>query len=136
MERAERMILLGLALIDSALLVPVLWVMLGLISFTAVARFVKVWNAASGKDEVIRRRLEAWREGRTDSRWRTWREGREGAGVPRREMAQSANAPVARWRARRQEALRSRPGRPDRARRSGAGVHRTDSGPPAPGPTA
>src|SRR3984957_18431340 len=94
MERAERMILLGVAFIDSKLLLPVLWVMLVLISFTAVARFIKVWNAASGKDEVIRRRLEAWREGRVDSRWRTWREGREGAGsgVPRRELTRTAGA--------------------------------------------
>jgi CDP-diacylglycerol--glycerol-3-phosphate 3-phosphatidyltransferase len=124
MERAERMILLGIALIDSALLLPVLWVMLVLISVTAITRFVKVWNAASGKDEVIRRRLEAWREARVDSRWRTWREGREGSGVPRRELAQTA--PVSRWRARRQEALGSRTGRTMRARQSGSRVHRSD----------
>src|SRR5277367_4039435 len=54
MERAERMILLGIAFIDGSFLIPVLWVMLVLISVTAVSRFVKVWNAASGKDEVIR----------------------------------------------------------------------------------
>ena len=47
MERAERMILLGIAFLDSAFLVPVLWVMLVLISITAVARFVKVWKLAS-----------------------------------------------------------------------------------------
>jgi CDP-diacylglycerol---glycerol-3-phosphate 3-phosphatidyltransferase len=130
MERAERMILLGIGFIAASFLIPVLWVMLGLISATAVARFVKVWNAASGKDEVIRRRLEAWREGRVDSRWRTWREGREGAGVPRRELAQTATgASVARWRARRQESLSSRPtrtarsARVARARQSGQRVH-------------
>jgi CDP-diacylglycerol--glycerol-3-phosphate 3-phosphatidyltransferase len=130
MERAERMILLGVAFIDSAFLVPVLWVMLGLISVTAIARFIKVWNAASGKDEVIRRRLEAWRMERVDS-FRTWREGlgREGAGssggvgvgvgvgigaggvggrgggVPRRELARSGTGTtsmaMARWRAKR-----------------------------------
>ena len=76
MERAERMILLGVALLSATIFVPVLWVLLVLVSVTAGARFVKVWNAASGKDEVIRRRIEAWREGRVDSRWRTWREGR------------------------------------------------------------
>ncbi len=119
MERAERMILLGVAFLSASFLVPVLWVMLVLISATAVARFVKVWNAASGKDEVIRRRLEAWREGRVDSRWRAWREGREGAGagVPRRELAHTAGAPVGRWRARRQESLSSRSGRTLRERR-------------------
>ena len=35
MERAERMILLGIALLDSAFVVPVLWAMLVLISITA-----------------------------------------------------------------------------------------------------
>ena len=80
MERAERMILLGIGLLDSAFVVPVLWVMLVLISITAIARFVKVWNEASGKDVAVRRRVVAWREGRVESRWRTWREG---AAVPR-----------------------------------------------------
>jgi CDP-diacylglycerol--glycerol-3-phosphate 3-phosphatidyltransferase len=125
MERAERMILLGLALIDSALLVPVLWVMLVLISVTAIARFVKVWNAASGKDEVIRRRLEAWRDGRVDSRWRSWREGREGSGsgVPRQDHTRTAGAPVGRWRARRQVSLSSRSGRTMRERRTATRAH-------------
>jgi phosphatidylinositol phosphate synthase len=123
MERAERMILLGVAFIDSALLLPVLWVMLVLISFTAASRFVKVWNAASGKDEVIRRRLEAWREGRVDSRWRTWREGRDGAGVPRRELTPTSSAPVGRWRARRQVSPGSRTGRTMRARSGVSRAH-------------
>ena len=83
MERAERMFLLGVGFLSAAILVPVLWVLFALITLTAVARFVKVWNAASGRDEVIRRRIEAWREGRVDSRWRAWRESRE-RGVPRR----------------------------------------------------
>ena len=84
MERAERMVLLGVAFLSATFFVPVLWVMFALISFTAVTRFVRVWNAASGRDEVIRRRIEAWRDGRVDSRWRTWREGRTSSGVPRR----------------------------------------------------
>jgi CDP-diacylglycerol--glycerol-3-phosphate 3-phosphatidyltransferase len=119
MERAERMFLLGIGFLDAAFVVPVLWVLLGLISLTAIGRFVKVWNAASGKDEVIRRRLEAWRSERVDT-WRTWREGfgREGAGggVPRRELARvsrgrgngsgsggatGTSVAMARWRARR-----------------------------------
>jgi hypothetical protein len=123
MERAERMILLGVAFLDAAFVVPVLWIMLVLISITAIARFVKVWNAASGKDEVVRRRLEAWREGRVDSRWRTWREGREGSGVPRRELTRTAGAPVGRWRARRQESLSSRSGRTMRERRRVSRAH-------------
>ena len=74
MERGERMFLLGVAFLSTVIFVPVLWVLFVLVSFTAIARFVKVWNAASGRDAVIRRRIEAWREGRVDSRWRTWRE--------------------------------------------------------------
>lgn len=47
MERAERVILLGLGLLFTALLVPVLWVMLVLTLVTAVQRFMKVWRQAS-----------------------------------------------------------------------------------------
>ena len=78
MERGERMFLLGVAFLSTVIFVPVLWLLFALITFTAVARFVKVWNAASGRDRVIARRIEAWREGRVDSRWRAWREGRQG----------------------------------------------------------
>jgi len=112
-----QMFLLGVAFLSTVIFVPVLWVMLVLVSFTAIARFVKVWNAASGRDRVIARRIEAWREGRVDSRWRAWREGRQGDGVPGRELARTSGAPVGRWRARRQEALSSRSGRTLRERR-------------------
>ena len=84
MERGERMFLLGVAFLSTVIFVPVLWTLLVLISFTAISRFVKVWNQASGRDAVIRRRIEAWREGRVDSRWRAWRESREASGVPTR----------------------------------------------------
>jgi CDP-diacylglycerol--glycerol-3-phosphate 3-phosphatidyltransferase len=122
MERGERMFLFGVGLLSAAIFVPVLWVLLVLVSFTAIARFVKVWNAASGRDAVIRRRIEAWREGRVDSRWRVWRESRETAGRPRRapRTRTTAGAPVGRWRARRQEALSSRSGRTLRERRRNA----------------
>jgi hypothetical protein len=120
MERAERMILLGVAFLSAAFVVPVLWVMLVLISFTAVARFVKVWNEASGKDVAVRRRVVAWREGRVDSRWRSWREG---SAVPRGMASQGTGAPVGRWRARRQESLSSRSGRTMRARRLVSSPH-------------
>ena len=46
MERAERMVLLGVALFFN-LLVPALWLMIILTSITAVQRFVKVWRQAS-----------------------------------------------------------------------------------------
>jgi signal transduction histidine kinase len=119
MERGERMFLFGVGCLSAAIFVPVLWILLVLVSFTAIARFVKVWNAASGRDAVLRRRIEAWREGRVDSRWRAWRESRETAGRPRRapRSRTTAGAPVGRWRARRQEALSSRSGRTLRERR-------------------
>jgi CDP-diacylglycerol--glycerol-3-phosphate 3-phosphatidyltransferase len=47
MERAERIMALGLGLLFEALLIPVLWLMLVLSTITAVQRFVVVWNQAS-----------------------------------------------------------------------------------------
>jgi CDP-diacylglycerol--glycerol-3-phosphate 3-phosphatidyltransferase len=141
MERGERMFVFGVGLLSTDIFVPVLWVLFILISFTAIARFVKVWNAASGRDAVIRRRLEAWREGRVDSRWRTWRESRESAhsagrirfeGLRTPRTRTTSGAPVGRWRARRQEALSSRSGRTMRERRRATRAH----GSAAPGPTA
>ncbi len=46
MERAERMLALGACLVFSAVMVPILWVMLALTTFTAVQRFVMVWRQA------------------------------------------------------------------------------------------
>jgi CDP-diacylglycerol--glycerol-3-phosphate 3-phosphatidyltransferase len=46
MERAERMVLLGIGLAFDVL-IPVLWIMVVLMSVTAVHRFVKVWRQAS-----------------------------------------------------------------------------------------
>jgi CDP-diacylglycerol--glycerol-3-phosphate 3-phosphatidyltransferase len=47
MERAERFIVLAVGLLFSAILVPVLWVMLVLTVITAGQRFAKVWRQAS-----------------------------------------------------------------------------------------
>jgi CDP-diacylglycerol--glycerol-3-phosphate 3-phosphatidyltransferase len=47
MERAERTIALGIGLLFDSALIGVLWVMLALTLFTAVQRFVKVWQQAS-----------------------------------------------------------------------------------------
>ncbi len=47
MERAERMIAVGLGLLFGAILVPMLWLMLGLTILTAVQRFMMVWRQAS-----------------------------------------------------------------------------------------
>jgi len=76
MERAERVILLGLGLLFPVLLIPVLWVMLVLTIVTAVQRFVKVWRQASQERSVVaptrrasrRRAARATRAG--SSQWR------------------------------------------------------------------
>ena len=131
MERAERMVVLGFAFLGAAFFVPVLWLLFVLVSITAASRFVKVWNAASGRDEVLRRRIEAWREGRVDSRWRAWREGRTD-GMPRREPARRTTRSTGvsvRWRARRQEALSSRSGRARQRERPRAARHAAGSAP-------
>jgi CDP-diacylglycerol---glycerol-3-phosphate 3-phosphatidyltransferase len=46
MERAERMIVLGIALTAPVLFVPVLWALLALTGATALGRFARVWAAA------------------------------------------------------------------------------------------
>ncbi|MEZ5204940.1 MAG: CDP-alcohol phosphatidyltransferase family protein [Acidimicrobiales bacterium] len=48
MERAERLVALGLGLLFNQLLIPILWIMLALTCVTAIQRFVKVWQQASG----------------------------------------------------------------------------------------
>jgi CDP-diacylglycerol--glycerol-3-phosphate 3-phosphatidyltransferase len=47
MERAERIIALGVGLLFDSILIGVLWLMLVLTLVTAVQRFVKVWRQAS-----------------------------------------------------------------------------------------
>jgi CDP-diacylglycerol--glycerol-3-phosphate 3-phosphatidyltransferase len=47
MERAERMILLGVGLLAYAIFIPVLWIMLGLTAMTAAGRFWRVWQVAA-----------------------------------------------------------------------------------------
>jgi len=47
MERAERLLALGLGLLFPVALVAILWVMLVLTAITAVQRFVTVWQQAS-----------------------------------------------------------------------------------------
>lgn len=46
MERAERIVVLCLALLFDSLLVPIMWIMLVLTVITAVQRFVQVWRQA------------------------------------------------------------------------------------------
>lgn len=74
MERAERIILLGLGLLFEVLLVPLLWLMLALTLFTAVQRFAKVWSQASApRSTRSARRRTARRRSRVRSggAWRT-----------------------------------------------------------------
>jgi CDP-diacylglycerol--glycerol-3-phosphate 3-phosphatidyltransferase len=47
MERAERLVALGIGVLFEVLLIPVLFLMLALTTVTAVQRFVKVWRQAS-----------------------------------------------------------------------------------------
>jgi CDP-diacylglycerol--glycerol-3-phosphate 3-phosphatidyltransferase len=70
MERAERLIALGLGLLFNQLLVPILWVMLALTLVTAGQRFVKVWKQASAEvpaKPTIRERSRS-RRGASDRR--------------------------------------------------------------------
>lgn len=104
MERAERMILLGAGFLSPVLLVPVLWVMLGLTLVTATGRFVKVWRLAEAPEPSAAHRRH--RRPRLSAR----------SGGRRTSAAPS------RWRARRQGELASRSGRTWRARQARQGL--------------
>ncbi len=54
MERAERMILLGVALLATQIFVPVLWLMLVLTAMTAGGRFLRVWRVAARPEPLHR----------------------------------------------------------------------------------
>jgi CDP-diacylglycerol--glycerol-3-phosphate 3-phosphatidyltransferase len=116
MERAERMILLGVGFVATWLLLPVLWLLLGLVTVTAADRFIRVWRLASQPRPeapvASAVRTARWSQRRVESRWRLWREG----GTQRPGFGRTGE-PLGRWRARRQEALASRSGRARRARR-------------------
>jgi CDP-diacylglycerol--glycerol-3-phosphate 3-phosphatidyltransferase len=73
MERAERIIALGFGLLFDSLMIPVLWLMLGLTMVTAVQRFAKVWQQASAPKPAPQQ-LSRWRARRaarpTERAWR------------------------------------------------------------------
>jgi CDP-diacylglycerol--glycerol-3-phosphate 3-phosphatidyltransferase len=72
MERAERLVFLAFGLLFESLLVPVLWVMLGLTVLTAGQRFVTVWRQASAPQvQPLALRWRARRVARSSRR--TWR---------------------------------------------------------------
>jgi len=111
MERAERMILLGIAFLSASFLVPVLWLMLVLTSCTAAGRFVKVWRLAEAPPASTARRERRSRTGtRAANRSAARSSGRTGA------------TSASRWRARRQGELSSRSGRTWRARQARSGT--------------
>ncbi len=74
MERAERIVALGLGLLFEWALIPVLWLMLVLTAFTAVQRFAKVWRQASAPLPPPPAQITRWAGRRTArARHRTWR---------------------------------------------------------------
>ena len=111
MERAERMILLGIGFLSASFLVPVLWVMLVLTSATALGRFVKVWRLAEAPPASGPRRV---RRTRTGARTTSW--------VSARANGRSTSTSASRWRARRRGELSSRSGRTWRARQARTGT--------------
>jgi len=126
MERAERFILIGVCFvagaISTAAFVPALWVFFGLVTATAVGRFVKIWQEAEGPARpfpVSERRLSRWRDLRADSRWKAWREGlaqRDGNGM-RIPLYRRTGDPLSRLWAKRDDELERRQGRTWRQRR-------------------
>jgi CDP-diacylglycerol--glycerol-3-phosphate 3-phosphatidyltransferase len=111
MERAERLILLGVALGFNIVLVPLLGLLLGLCVLTAVQRFFKIWTQATAELAPEGESLETvlstpvaptilerpWRPARVDSRWRDWREARA-AGTRARVAASTRSRPRSRRR--------------------------------------
>ena len=111
MERAERMILLGVGFLSAALLVPVLWVLLALTAATAAGRFVKVWRLAEAPAPGTARRARRTRTGT-----------RASARGALRSRGRTGSTSASRWRARRQGELSSRSGRTWRARQARTGT--------------
>jgi CDP-diacylglycerol--glycerol-3-phosphate 3-phosphatidyltransferase len=74
MERAERIIAICVGLLIPVLLIPILWIMLVLVSITAVQRFIKVWKQAAvapvtaARIEMRRSRRQSRRVARTERR--------------------------------------------------------------------
>jgi CDP-diacylglycerol--glycerol-3-phosphate 3-phosphatidyltransferase len=85
MERAERLVLLGIGLAFD-ILVPILWIMLVLTAFTAVQRFVKVWRQASpDTPRRWRHTRQSSDEARAGTLAQWWAARRVGGGLQARE---------------------------------------------------
>jgi CDP-diacylglycerol--glycerol-3-phosphate 3-phosphatidyltransferase len=128
MERAERLILLGVVLLIGwawSAVVPIgLAVLLVLTLVTAVQRFAKVWVQATAEMKGIPEAdvaIVRWRRGRVESRWRAWRESAHLApGSTAARKSRVAGTPSSRGRARREvEPLASRVRKALQAERSG-----------------
>ncbi len=99
MERAERFVVLGLALVLPAAMVAILWAMLGLTVLTALGRFLTVCRQAPGPPATV--------SSHRPSTIRSWRERHAGGGPSR-------------WRQRQREEVSTRAGRFARQRRERA----------------
>jgi CDP-diacylglycerol--glycerol-3-phosphate 3-phosphatidyltransferase len=114
MERAERVIALAIGVAFSAVLVPVLWVMLVLTIITAVQRFAMVWQQSSSRPEE-ERRLARWRAWRTAHGYgdvdlgRPWRRRAAYAADRLRRSEREAARAAARERRGNRRATRTRP---------------------------
>jgi CDP-diacylglycerol--glycerol-3-phosphate 3-phosphatidyltransferase len=111
MERAERLIVLGVGLAFSTIFVPVLWVLFGLTMLTAIGRFQRIWVAAGQLS------------GAPASRRRAFVRRPAAAGTKVQDRTVAA---VARWRTVRIEAReRARDRREARAHRRANRTHRS-----------
>jgi len=110
MERAERLIVLGVALVSTGIFVPVLWVLFGLTTVTAIGRFQRIWVAAGRPAGAPARRRTFIRP--------EWADGST--------FQDRTRAAVTRWRAVRHEArTRARDRREARAHRRSNRPHRS-----------
>ena len=99
MERAERMIAVGLGLLFSTIMIPLLWLMLVLTLLTAAHRFVMVWRQGTPQRDPAETLLARWRArlpetgyrpgGETSSRRRVARARNGRVGDSRSRLARS-----------------------------------------------
>jgi CDP-diacylglycerol---glycerol-3-phosphate 3-phosphatidyltransferase len=111
MERAERIMVLCVALAWSALLVPVLWVMLVLTLFTAAQRFATVWRQASvARPTRGRGRPARASESRSEAKWRGWRESVRESALARGPRQRRSGGRTREWRPIQERSRRRRAG--------------------------
>jgi CDP-diacylglycerol--glycerol-3-phosphate 3-phosphatidyltransferase len=97
MERTERLIALGLALLFHVVMIQILWVTLALTVGTAVGRFIRVWRQASG----LPARIWIWKESASTSQNSGLRSWWQGMGIDRRiaiRVDDESDQPTSRFR--------------------------------------